>query len=93
MLYILNKPCEESLRQLGVIAARDDEAAVLLTGDAVFLASSENLRRFSDMDIESFNADKEAVEARILEPDDDVELLDFSEMAALIEDFDHVVTL
>ena len=93
MLYILNKPCEESLRQLRVIASKDDEAAVLFTGDAVFLASSENLRRFSGMDIDSFNADKEAVEARILEPDDDVELLDFAGMAALVEDYDHVITL
>jgi|GEM_PF-4232148 len=93
MLYILNKPGEESLRQLCMIAAQDDEAAVLLISDAVFLASSENMRRFSELDLESVNADKEAVGARLVEPDDDVELLDYAGMAALVEDYDKVVTL
>lgn len=93
MLYILNKPAEESLRQLGLIAAQDDEAAVLLISDAVFLASSENMERFSGLDVESVNADKEAVHARLITPDDDVELLDYAGMAALIEDYDKVVTL
>lgn len=93
MLYILNKTSEESLRQLAVIAANDDEAAVLFVSDAVFLSSEHNLKRFADMDIEAFHAARDAVDARRVEPDDDVELLDYNGMAALIDDYDKIITL
>lgn len=93
MLYIMNKSSEESLRQLAVIAADDDEAAVLLVSDAVFLGTTHNLRRFADMDIEAFHAAQDAAEARAIELDDDVEVLDYNGMAALVEDYDKVITL
>lgn len=93
MLYILNKPTQESLRQLAVIGAGDDEKAVLLISDAVFLALPAGLARFAGLEVESFYAAKDAVSARVLEPDDEVELLDYDGMARLLEDYDNIVTL
>lgn len=93
MLYILNKPGEDALRQMAVIGADDDEKAVLLVSDAVFLGTEGNLKRFADMDVEDFYASKDSVEARDIELSDDVELVDYDDMAELMEDHDKIVTL
>lgn len=93
MLYILNKPNEESIRQLAMIGAEDDEKNILFVSDGVFLSSQTNLERFADMDVENFYAARDAVEARLLEPGDDVETMDYEEMAELLEDFETIIML
>ncbi len=93
MLYILNKTSNEAIRQMAVIGSGDDEKAVLLISDAVFLSTEANLKRFADLDVEEFYAAKDAVEARVLEPGDDVEVVDYAGMAELLADYDKVVVL
>lgn len=93
MLYILNKTDEESLRQLAVIGADDDEKSVLFISDAVFRASEANIARFADLDVEKFYAAKDAVEARTMQVAGSVELVDYDDMAELLEDHDKIVTL
>lgn len=93
MLYILNKPSDESVRQFAMLSAEDDEKVVLFVTDGVFFSSEAGLQRFADMDVDSFYAAKDAVEARELEPGDDVEVVDYDEMAGLLEDFETVIML
>lgn len=93
MLYILNKTSTEAIEQFSVICAGDDDASVLFIGDAVFLATEANLKRFASLKIDSFYAAKDAVEARAMETDADVELVDYDDMAGLLEDFDKIITL
>ncbi len=93
MLYILNKPGEESIKQLAMVGSGDDEKALLLVTDAVFMATEANLKRFEGLDIDDFYAAKDAVEARVLEVSDDVEVVDYADMADLLADYDKVVIL
>ena len=93
MLYILNKPGQESLRQLAVIGADDDEKAVLLISDGVFLAAGALFKRFAEMEVEDVYAAEDAVEARNIEISDDVEVMDYNDMAALLEEHDKIITL
>ena len=93
MLYILNKACASSLAQLAAIGAGDDEAWVLLVSDAVFLGTDAGLKRFADLDVESFYAARDAVEAREVALSAEVELLDYDAMAELLEDADKVIML
>lgn len=93
MLYILNKPGLESLRQLAIIGADDGEKAVLLISDGVFLASETQVERFGDMGVEDVYAAEDAVEARDIELSSGVEVVDYDDMAGLLEDHDKVVVL
>lgn len=93
MLYIFNKPSEESIKQFAMLSAEDDEKTVLFVTDGVFLANETNLKRFSDMDVDDFYAAKDAVEAREMEPDSDVEVIDYDKIAGLLEDFETIITL
>ena len=93
MLYILNKACASSLAQLEVIGAGDDEAWVLLVSDAVFLGTDAGLKRFADLDVESFYAARDAVETRRVTLSEEVELLDYDGMAELLEDADKIIML
>lgn len=93
MLYILNKTSEESIKQLDIIGANDDEKSILFVTDAVFLATEHNLKRFDGMNVENFYAAEDAVEARVMEAASEVELVDYDDMAELLEDADKVVVL
>ena len=93
MLYILNKTSEESIRQLAIIGAADGGKSVLFVTDAVFLATEANLKRFESLKVEKFYAAKDAVEARVMQAADGVELVDYDDMAELLEDADKVVVL
>jgi sulfur relay protein TusB/DsrH len=93
MLYILNKTSEESLKQLAVISGADDDKSVLFVTDAVFWATEANLKRFASLKVENFYAAKDAVEARVMQAADAVELVDYEDMAELLEDADKVVVL
>lgn len=91
MLYIFNKTDQEAIRQFAVLSADDDEKSVLLVSDAVFLAS--RLDCFDDLDVESFYAAKDAIEARSITVSDDVEIVDYKDMAGLLDDYDKIITL
>lgn len=93
MLYILNKPSGESIRQLAVIGADDDEKSVLFIADAVFLATEGAIRQFEGLGVDSFYAAEDAVEARVVRPDARVELADYDDMAELLEEADKTVML
>ena len=93
MLYIFNKTDQEAVNQFAIISADDDEKSVLFISDAVFLASTARLELFQSMDVDSFYAAKDAVEARMVEIDDDVEVVDYKGMAGLLDDYDTIITL
>lgn len=93
MLYILNKTSEESIKQMAVIGADDDEKNVLLVTDAVFLATEKNLKRFDGLNVENFYAAEDAVEARIMEAAEGVEIVDYDDMAELLEDAEKIIVL
>lgn len=93
MLYIFNKTDQEAVRQFAVISADDDEKSVLFISDAVFLASSARLECFDDLEVDSFYAAKDAVEARAIELSDDVEVVDYKDMVGLLDDYDKIITL
>lgn len=93
MLYILNKTGADSLGQLAVVGADDADKVVLLVADAVFLATEANMKHFDELQVEAFYAAKDAVEARVLEPSGEVELVDYDDMAELLEDADKIIML
>lgn len=93
MLYILNKPGLESLRQLAALGADDDEKAVLLVSDGVFLGSAAQVKRLAELGAEDIYAAEDAVEARAIEVDSAVEVVDYDDMAGLLEEHDKIVTL
>lgn len=93
MLYILNKPGLEALRQLAVIGADDDEKAVLLISDGVFLGNETQLERFESMGVDDVYAAEDAVAARGFELAPDVEVVDYDDMAGLFEEHDKIVML
>ena len=93
MLYILNKTGAESIKQLAVISADDSGKSVLFVTDGVFWATEANLKRFANLKVESYYAAKDAVEARVVKVAGEVELVDYDEMAELLEDADKVVVL
>lgn len=93
MLYILNKPAQESVRQLSIIGADDDEKAVLLVSDGVFLAVDEAYELFSEMGVDDVYAAEDAVEARTLDVSSDVEVVDYDDMAGLLEEHDKIIVL
>lgn len=93
MLYILNKPGLESLRQLALIGSADDEKAVLLVSDAVFLAGAAQVKRLAELGAEDIYAAEDALKARAVKADPSVEIADYGDMAALLEEHDKIVTL
>lgn len=93
MLYILNKTSDESIAQLKVIGAKDDAKSVLLVTDAVFLANEANLKRFDGLGVENFYAAEDAVEARVLTPAGNVKVVDYDDMAELLEDAEKIIVL
>ena len=64
MLYILNKPVLESVRQLAVIGKDDDEKAVLLVSDGVFLSTEAMFKRCEEIGVDDVLAAEDALEAR-----------------------------
>ena len=93
MLYILNKTTQESVKQLGVLSASDDEKVLLLISDGVFLANEAQIARFDAMGIEEVFAAEDSVKARDFAIAPAVEVVDFDEMAGLFEEHDKVVML
>lgn len=93
MLYILNKSARESLRQLSTIGANDDEKAVLLVSDGVFLAMDGAFERFEELGVDDVFAAEDALEARAIEAASDVEVVDYDDMAGLLEEHDKIITL
>ncbi len=93
MLYILNKTSEEALKQLKIIGADDDAKDVLLVTDAVFLATEANLKRFEGMEVENFYAAEDAVEARVMTAAGNVKIVDYDDMAEMLEDADKIIVL
>jgi sulfur relay protein TusB/DsrH len=93
MLYILNKTSEEAIQQLKIIGAEDNGKDVLLVTDAVFLATEANIKRFEGLDVEHFYAAEDAVEARVITPASNVKIVDYDDMAELLEDAEKIIVL
>lgn len=93
MLYILNKPGQEAMRQLAVIGGVDDEKAVLLISDGVFLAVDGPYDRFAELGVDEVFAAEDALAARDIAISSEVEVVDYDDMAGLLEEHDKIVVL
>lgn len=93
MLYILNKPGREALRQLAVLGAADDGKAVLLISDGVFLAVDGPFDRFAELGVDEVFAAEDALAARDITIASEVEVVDYDDMAELLEEHEKIVVL
>ncbi len=93
MLFLLNKSRKDCLEELRVLGG-DEDKAVLLVGDAVYLGTPCMAEAWRELGVEEIFAAADALASRGVAPDPAVEPVGYDRMARLImDDHDQVISL
>ncbi|OLN28290.1 hypothetical protein DVDV_1671 [Desulfovibrio sp. DV] len=93
MLFLLNKSRKDCLEELRILGG-DEDKAVLLVGDAVYLGLPGQAGAFENLGVDEVFADADSAAARGVALDDSVAAVGFERMARLImDDHDQVISL
>ncbi|OLN28283.1 hypothetical protein DVDV_1664 [Desulfovibrio sp. DV] len=93
MLFLLHTSRTEGLEELRILGG-DEDKAVLLVGDAVYLGLPGQVDVFETLGVDAVFAARDAVSVRGVVPAEAVAVLGYDGMAKLIlDDHDQVISL